>query len=59
MTGVDAVLRCSILFPSWNLEDEIVEQLSYIADWRTRFVVLIPEVELVGSPLRGSPVTTR
>jgi 2-polyprenyl-3-methyl-5-hydroxy-6-metoxy-1,4-benzoquinol methylase len=35
-----------IIFP-WNLKDEIVAQLSYIKDWGGKFVVPIPELEII------------
>ena len=31
----------------WNLKDEIIEQMSYIRDWKGEFVVFIPEVEVL------------
>jgi SAM-dependent methyltransferase len=36
-----------VLLLPWNLRDEIVQQLSYARAWGARFVVPIPEVELV------------
>jgi len=36
-----------VLILPWNLQDEIVAQLSYIRDWGGRFVVPIPRVEIV------------
>jgi len=36
-----------VLILPWNLRAEIVEQNSYIRDWGGRFVVPIPEVEVV------------
>jgi hypothetical protein len=35
-----------ILLP-WNLKDEIVEQLKYIRDWKGKFVIPVPELELI------------
>jgi hypothetical protein len=35
-----------VIFP-WNLKDEIVKQLSYIRDWDGKFVVPIPELEVI------------
>lgn len=35
-----------IIFP-WNLKDEIVKQLNYIRDWDGKFVVPIPELEII------------
>ena len=35
-----------VLILPWNLRDEIVEQLAYVADWGGRFVVPIPRVEV-------------
>ena len=31
----------------WNLRDEIVAQLAYVRDWGGRFVVPIPQLEIV------------
>jgi len=36
-----------VLILPWNLRDEIVEQLSYVRDWGARFVVPIPELEVL------------
>ena len=35
-----------IIFP-WNLKEEIVEQLSYVAEWNCEFVVFIPDTKLI------------
>jgi ubiquinone/menaquinone biosynthesis C-methylase UbiE len=35
-----------VIFP-WNLKDEIVKQLNYIKDWDGKFVVPIPELEII------------
>lgn len=32
----------------WNLKDEIVKQLHYIKDWDGKFVVPIPELQVIG-----------
>jgi hypothetical protein len=39
-----------VLILPWNLKDEIVEQVAYIAEWGGRFVVPIPEVEVFAPP---------
>ena len=31
----------------WNLKDEIISQLSYIKEWDAKFVVAIPELEIL------------
>ena len=36
-----------VLIMPWNLKDEIVRQMSHIADWGGRFVVPIPEVTVI------------
>lgn len=36
-----------ILILPWNLKDEIMEQLSYAREWGARFVIPIPELEIV------------
>ena len=35
-----------ILILPWNLEDEIIKQLSYVRDWSCEFVIPIPEVRI-------------
>ena len=35
-----------IIFP-WNLREEILEQLKYVKDWGGKFVVPIPELEVI------------
>jgi SAM-dependent methyltransferase len=36
-----------LLILPWNLKDEIMQQMSYIRDWNGRFVVPIPEVQVL------------
>ena len=36
-----------ILILPWNLRDEIVAQMSYVAEWGAKFIVPIPEVTVV------------
>jgi hypothetical protein len=36
-----------VLILPWNLKDEIIEQLSYVRDWGGRFVIPIPELEVL------------
>jgi SAM-dependent methyltransferase len=36
-----------ILILPWNLKDEIVDQLGYAREWGARFIVPIPELEVV------------
>jgi SAM-dependent methyltransferase len=31
----------------WNLKDEVMEQMAYVRDWGGKFVVLIPDVEVL------------
>ncbi|HKJ41579.1 MAG TPA: class I SAM-dependent methyltransferase [Sunxiuqinia sp.] len=37
-----------ILILPWNLKDEITKQHNYVRDWGGKFVVPIPEVEILG-----------
>ncbi len=37
-----------VLFP-WNLKDELLDQLKYIHDWKGKFVIPIPHLEIVGN----------
>ncbi|MTI59634.1 MAG: class I SAM-dependent methyltransferase [Firmicutes bacterium] len=35
-----------IILP-WNLKEEIIQQINYIKEWNGKFIVLIPEVEVL------------
>jgi len=35
-----------LLITPWNLKDEIMEQMNYIAEWGGKFVIPIPEVKI-------------
>jgi hypothetical protein len=35
-----------LIFP-WNIKDEIIGQLSYVRSWGAKFVVPIPELEII------------
>jgi hypothetical protein len=41
-----------ILVLPWNLEDEIVAQLSYVGEWRGRFLIPVPEPRIVEAPVK-------
>ena len=32
---------------AWNLKDEVIEQMKHLRDWGGKFVVLIPEVQVI------------
>ena len=36
-----------IVILAWNLKDEIMQQINFIKNWGGKFVVLIPEVEIL------------
>lgn len=36
-----------ILILPWNIKDEVIEQLSYIKEWNGKFVVAVPQLELI------------
>jgi hypothetical protein len=36
-----------ILILPWNLKREIIEQLSYVKKWNSKFVVAIPELKII------------
>jgi 2-polyprenyl-3-methyl-5-hydroxy-6-metoxy-1,4-benzoquinol methylase len=36
-----------VLILPWNLKDEIMQQMSYIRNWNGRFVIPIPEVQIL------------
>lgn len=36
-----------VVILTWNLKEEIMEQLSYIRNWNGKFVVAIPELEVI------------
>lgn len=37
-----------ILILPWNIKDEIIEQMDYIREWKGKFVVPIPKMEVYG-----------
>lgn len=37
-----------VLILPWNLKEEIMDQMAYIREWGGKFVIPIPEVEVVG-----------
>ena len=37
-----------VLLP-WNLQDEITSQLNYIKNWDGRFVVAVPQIEIINN----------
>ncbi len=39
-----------IIFP-WNLTREIVEQLDYISEWESKFVVFVPQLQVFEGPV--------
>ncbi|MCA8962687.1 MAG: SAM-dependent methyltransferase, partial [Planctomycetes bacterium] len=45
--AIDSERPDYVLILPWNLKDEIVEQMSHVRSWGGRFVVPIPEVEVV------------
>jgi SAM-dependent methyltransferase len=45
--AIDAARPDLLLILPWNIKDEIVRQMSHIADWGGRFVVPIPEVTVI------------
>ena len=36
-----------VLVLPWNLKDEIISQLSYIGEWNGKFVIPIPDIEII------------
>ncbi|MCG2735263.1 MAG: class I SAM-dependent methyltransferase [Candidatus Methanoperedenaceae archaeon] len=36
-----------VLILPWNIKDEIMEQMSYIRDWKGKFIIPIPEPKIV------------
>jgi hypothetical protein len=39
-----------IIFP-WNLKDEIMKQLDYTSEWGAKFVIPIPELQILSQPV--------
>ena len=35
-----------IIFP-WNIKDEIIQQLNYVRAWGCKFVIAIPELQVL------------
>jgi hypothetical protein len=44
---IDEVQPDYLLILPWNFKDEIIEQMTHIRDWGGKFVVPIPEVEVL------------
>jgi SAM-dependent methyltransferase len=57
VNAIDAARPDFVLILPWNLRDEIVRQMGHIAGWGAKFVVPIPEVEVVDpqEALRSCP----
>jgi SAM-dependent methyltransferase len=36
-----------IIILPWNLKDEIIQQLSYVKDWGGRFIIPVPELQIL------------
>ena len=36
-----------ILILPWNIKDEVVNQLSYVQDWNSEFLIAVPKLELI------------
>lgn len=45
--AIDSARPDYILILPWNLKDEIVQQMSHIAEWGGKFIVPIPEVAVI------------
>jgi hypothetical protein len=45
--ALDAARPDYVLILPWNLKDEIVQQMRHIGDWGGKFVVPIPEVQVI------------
>ncbi|HLG33417.1 MAG TPA: class I SAM-dependent methyltransferase, partial [Bacteroidia bacterium] len=38
-----------ILILPWNIQNEIMEQLAYVKEWKAKFVIAIPELKIIQS----------
>jgi hypothetical protein len=47
LSAIDAARPDYVFILPWNLRDEIVRQMQHIADWGGKFVVPIPELEVI------------
>jgi FlaA1/EpsC-like NDP-sugar epimerase len=45
-----------IIILPWNLKEEIMEQLAYIADWGGKFVAFVPSVQIYDPKLAHTQV---
>ena len=36
-----------VLITAWNFKEEIMEQLKYIQEWNGKFVIAIPNLEVI------------
>ena len=35
-----------ILILPWNIQDEVIEQVSYVREWGAKFITVIPEIRV-------------
>jgi hypothetical protein len=54
VSAIDAARPDYLLILPWNLKSEIIAQLRNVADWGCKFIVPIPEVNVV-DPREGTP----
>jgi 2-polyprenyl-3-methyl-5-hydroxy-6-metoxy-1,4-benzoquinol methylase len=48
VSAIDSAQPDYLLILPWNLKTEIIEQMAHVAGWGCKFIVPIPQVELVG-----------
>ena len=47
VSAIDNARPDYLFILSWNLKQEIVEQMRYVGDWGCKFIVAIPRVEVI------------
>ena len=47
VAAIEEVKPDYLLILPWNLKNEIISQMSHVGDWGCKFIVPIPQVEII------------
>jgi len=47
VSAIDDARPDYLLILPWNLKKEIIEQMRYVSEWGCKFIVAIPEIEVI------------
>jgi hypothetical protein len=47
VSAIDDARPDYLLVLPWNLKQEIIEQMRHVGDWGCKFIVAIPEIEVI------------